>query len=122
MSLTISYTRDHFRSWLDAELFRRFGRGKSNRSICIEAGLPANALYRVLTKGVQPSAVFIERMATYLKIDRAELERRAGERRVVQVSADGEIDGMDALGNAERDELQQAVRAVLDALGGDVAR
>ena len=49
--LVLYHDHDGFRRWLDAELFRRFGRGKSNRSICIEARLPENALYRVLTRG-----------------------------------------------------------------------
>src|SRR5437588_8501840 len=66
MSLVVYGSLEGFRNWLDFELFRRFGRAASNRSICIKAGLPENALYRVLTKGERPSSLFCERMAKYL--------------------------------------------------------
>src|SRR5437764_14747548 len=97
MSLVVFGSLEGFRNWLDFELFRRFGRAASNRSICIKAGLPENALYRVLTKGERPSPLFITRMAAYLDLPPTELERRAGLVPTLQVEARGAVKGVDAL-------------------------
>ncbi len=118
MSLVVYGSLDGFRQWLDFELFRRFGRAASNRSICIKAGLPENALYRVLTKGERPSPLFCERMAAYLSLSPAELERRAGLRPVIELGNDGDIDGLNALSEDERTTVRNAFSAALNTLGG----
>jgi hypothetical protein len=118
MSLVVYGSLEGFRQWLDFELFRRFGRAASNRSICIKAGLPENALYRVLTKGERPSPLFCERMAAYLNLSPEELERRAGLRPVIEVGSDGEMNGLRNLSDDERRSVHGAFSAVLDALGG----
>jgi hypothetical protein len=38
VALTLYAAPGDFARWLDGELFTRFGRAKSNRSICLEAG------------------------------------------------------------------------------------
>ncbi len=118
MSLVVYGSLDGFRQWLDFELFRRFGRAASNRSICIKAGLPENALYRVLTKGERPSPLFCERMAAYLSLSPEELERRAGLRPVIELGNDGDIDGLNALSEDERTTVRNAFSAALNTLGG----
>jgi hypothetical protein len=114
----ISATPQEFRRWLDQELFRRFGRAKSNRSICIEAGLPENALYRVLTKGAPPSAQFIARMAAYLKLSPDELARHAGSRPLLTMASDGQVTGQGELTPAEKHELRRSLDVALAALRG----
>ena len=118
MSLVIYGSLEGFRQWLDYELFRRFGRAASNRSICIKAGLPENALYRVLTKGERPSPLFCERMAAYLSLSPGELERRSGLRPMVEVEASGDVRGSDDLSDAERTALRDAAGSILASLGG----
>src|SRR4051794_22788412 len=116
MSLVVYGSLEGFRQWLDYELFRRFGRAASNRSICIKAGLPENALYRVLTKGERPSPRFIERMAAHLDLDAAELERHAGLRPLLEIGADGAVEGAGALSEAERRAVRGALGHALEAL------
>jgi len=118
MSLVVYGSLEGFRNWLDFELFRRFGRAASNRSICIKAGLPENALYRVLTKGERPSPLFCERMAKYLGLSPQELERRAGLRPVLEVGSNGELHGLDALSEDERDSVRQSFSVALNVLSG----
>jgi hypothetical protein len=113
--LVLYHDLDGFRRWLDAELFRRFGRAKSNRSICIEAGLPENALYRVLTRGDPPGVQFCQRMAQYLHIPVAELERRAGQRPALELRTDGPPD-VSALSLEEQRSLAIALAAALESL------
>jgi hypothetical protein len=115
-SLVLYASLDGFRHWLDEQLFRRFGRAASNRSICIKAGLPENALYRVLTRGDRPSDVFCQRMGAYLTLDPSELERRAGLRPMLEVHADGRDGGLAALSASERAGLKRAMEAALVGL------
>jgi|GEM_PF-6925076 hypothetical protein len=114
--LVVYGSLEGFRRWLDYELFRRFGRATSNRSICIKAGLPENALYRVLTKGERPSPLFCERMAEYLGLKPEELERRAGLRPVLEVGYNGELTGVDMLSEEERASVRRAFAEAVDAL------
>src|SRR4051794_16375995 len=116
MSLVVYGSLEGFRQWLDFELFRRFGRAASNRSICIKAGLPENALYRVLTKGERPSPLFCERMASYLDLSPDELERRAGLRPVLEVGSNGEMGGLEQLTEDERSSVRQAFASAVSAL------
>jgi hypothetical protein len=116
MSLVVYGSLEGFRQWLDLELFRRFGRAASNRSICIKAGLPENALYRVLTKGERPSPLFCDRMAKYLDLRAEELERRAGLRPVVEIGNNGEMAGFDDLSEDERSTVRNAFSAALSSL------
>ena len=117
MSLVVYGSLEGFRKWLDFELFRRFGRAASNRSICIKAGLPENALYRVLTKGERPSPLFCERMAAYLSLATEELERRAGLRPVVEVGSSGEMNGLEALTEDEKATVRRSFADALNTLG-----
>jgi hypothetical protein len=116
MSLVVYGSLEGFRQWLDYELFRRFGRAASNRSICIKAGLPENALYRVLTKGERPSPLFCERMAGYLSLQPAELERRAGLRPIVEIATSGDMHGIEQLSEDEKSSIRQAFGSAIGAL------
>jgi len=118
MSLVVYGSLEGFRRWLDYELFRRFGRAASNRSICIKAGLPENALYRVLTKGERPSPLFCERMAAYLDLSPQELERRAGLRPVLELEPEGRLVGVETLSDDERSSVRNAFAAAVSALNG----
>src|SRR5829696_4860078 len=109
MSLVVYGSLEGFRQWLDLELFRRFGRAASNRSICIKAGLPENALYRVLTKGERPSPLFCDRMAKYLEL-------RAGLRPVVEIGNNGDMAGFGDLSEDERSTVRDAFSAALRSL------
>ena len=117
VGLVFSWSSEAFRRWLDHELFRRFGRAKSNRSICIAAGLPENALYRMLTKGERPSPLFIERLTASLTLDPAEFRRRAGLQPALEIRADGTVVGVDRLSAGERLELHGALETALRSLG-----
>src|SRR4051794_11805135 len=97
IALRLYATPDAFGRWLDGELSRRSGRRASNRSICIRAGLPENALYRVLTQGERPGARFIERMASHLDLQPAEVERHAGLRPLLDIGAGGAVEGATSL-------------------------
>jgi len=119
MSLVVYGSLEGFRQWLDYELFRRFGRAASNRSICIKAGLPENALYRVLTKGERPSPLFCERMAGYLSLQPEELERRAGLRPIVEILTSGEMQGVNPLSEDEKSSIRQAFTSAVGALDGE---
>jgi hypothetical protein len=116
--LVLYHDLDGFRRWLDAELFRRFGRGKSNRSICIEAGLPENALYRVLTRGDAAGSQFCQRMAEYLQLAPEELQRRAGLRPALEMRTDGPPN-VSALSPDERLTLATILAAALDQIAPD---
>ena len=116
MSLVVYGSLEGFRQWLDLELFRRFGRAASNRSICIKAGLPENALYRVLTKGERPSPLFCDRMAKYLELRAEELERRAGLRPVVEIGNNGDMAGFGDLSEDERSTVRDAFSSALRSL------
>jgi hypothetical protein len=113
--LVLYHDHDGFRRWLDAELFRRFGRGKSNRSICIEARLPENALYRVLTRGDTAGSQFCQRMAEYLQLEPEELQRRAGLRPALELSTDSPPN-VSALSPDERRDLAATLAAALDRM------
>ena len=122
MSLVVYGSLEGFRRWLDYELFRRFGRAASNRSICIKAGLPENALYRVLTKGERPSPLFCERMAAYLNLSPDELERRAGLRPVLELDPDGNPIGAETLSEEERASVRQAFTTAVSALNNGLQK
>ena len=116
MSLVMYGSGEGFRRWLDNELFRRFGRTASNRGICIKAGLPDNALYRVLTKGERPGASFCARMAAHLNLEVETLERRAGLRPLLEVDSTGKAIGVGALSDDERETVRRACEGVLATL------
>src|SRR4051794_19584519 len=116
MSLVVYGSLEGFRQWLDYELFRRFGRAASNRSICIRAGLPENALYRVLTKGERPSPLFCERMAKYLGLSPELMERRAGLRPVLEIDPSANVKDAESLSEEERQTVRQALQSAIEAL------